>query len=233
MERLTFKIGDAFPSSDSIAVWVMNLSIALGDLRIVADYAVRDEQPDHERIYFIRIMTSHLREIAKLLDLDYDEREDVRDFVAKLPESGQKARTDAVALLHSTFRLRPDVVVWEDIKRLRDDTFHYARDTQAQVRLSAAMEVVASRQGHYTLTKDGRLRAEYADLVTANRMHPFEQEKFEDVELPITKELHDTIIDFNGHVASFIASAEATYLFDVMAPGVVRREEVEDGDADA
>lgn len=140
MERLTFKMADAFSPDDPIAVWVMNLSIAL---RIVAEYTTRKEQPEHERIYFVRIFSSHLREIAKLLVHDFNKRQDVRDFVACLPQEAQDARDEADELLHSTFPLRPDVVVWEDLKRLRDDTFHYVSDKSSQDRLVDAMRTVA------------------------------------------------------------------------------------------
>jgi hypothetical protein len=99
MERLTFKMREAFSPDDPIAVWVMNLSIALGDLRIVAGYATRNEQPEHERIYFVRIFSSHLREISKLLVLDFRQRPDVRDFVAGLPHEAQDARDAADKLL--------------------------------------------------------------------------------------------------------------------------------------
>src|SRR4051812_14475719 len=118
-------MSDAFPPDDPIAVWVMNLSIALGDLRVVAKYATREDQPEYERIYFVRIFASRLREIAKLLVRDFNKRQDVKDFVAAMPQEAQDARDKSDDLLHSTFGLRPTVVVWEDLKRLRDDTFHY------------------------------------------------------------------------------------------------------------
>jgi hypothetical protein len=54
-------------------------------------------------------------------------------------------------------------------------------------------------------------------------MHPFPQEHENDEELPITRELHETIITLNGHVAKFLAAAEAHYLLDVLEPGVVTR----------
>jgi hypothetical protein len=128
--------------------------------------------------------------------------------------------------LHSTFALRPDVVVWEDLKRLRDDTFHYVSDKRSEARLTAAMTTVAGMRGgemeaSYVLDDTGRLRAHFADLVVANRMHPFPQEHEDDVELPVTRELHETIITLNEHVASFLAAAEAHYLRDVLHPGVV------------
>ncbi|UUY01729.1 hypothetical protein LRS13_13455 [Svornostia abyssi] len=226
MERLTFKMREAFPPDDPIAGWVMNLSIALGDLRIVAKYATREEQLAHERIYFVRIFASHLREISKLLVLDYNKRQDVRDFVAGMPQAAQDARDEADRLLHAAFGLRPDVVVWEDVKRLRDDTFHYVSDRDSQARLVEAMRTVADMRGgemesSYVLDDNGWLRAEYADLVAANRMHPFPQEHEDDTELPVTLELHEAIIKLNGYVATFIQAAEAHYLLDVLPAGVV------------
>jgi hypothetical protein len=226
METLSFKMADAFSPDDPIAVWVMNLSIALGDLRIVATYATREEQPEYERIYFVRIFSSHLREISKLLVLDFNKRQDIRDFVAGLPQEAQDARDETDTLLHSTFALRPDVVVWEDLKRLRDDTFHYVSDQPSQARLVDAMRTVAGMrdgkmESSYVLDDEGWLRAEYADLVVANRMHPFPQEHEDDTELPVTSELHETIVKLNGLIARFLAAAESHYLLNVVEPGVV------------
>lgn len=219
MKRLKLRMADAFPADDPIARWVMNLSVALGDLRIASKYATREEQPDHERIYFVRIFSSHLREISKLLVLNYREREDVRQFVATLPQEGQEARDEVERKLHSTHALRPDAVMWRDLKRIRDDTFHYASDSDSQERLHGAMHVVADIEGIYVEDDEGDLRAEYADLVTANRMHPFD----EDESLPMTREMQDAIINLVGPVATFIAHAEATYLLSRLPEGVVTR----------
>jgi hypothetical protein len=136
---------------------------------------VRDEQADYERIYFVRVVASHLREIAKLVVLDHRERSDVREFVRSLPADGRQARAEAERLLHATLSLRTDTQLWEDMKRIRDDTFHYARDEASQGRLQAAMRAVAGMRGAYVLDERGWLRADYADLVASNRMHPFEE----------------------------------------------------------
>lgn len=201
-------MGDAFPANDPIARWVMNLSIALGDLRIVAKYATREEQPDHERIYFVRIFASHLREVSKLLVLNYRDRADVREFVASLPQAAQDARDEAERMLNGAHTLRPNAVLWEDMKRVRDDTFHYASDEASQERLRGALKAVENMDGVYVLDDEGWLRADFADLVTANRMHPFE----EDDSLPVTRELHEAIVALNGPVAKFISHAEHSYL---------------------
>lgn len=237
MERLKFWMHEVFPPDDAIARWIMNLSMALGDLRIVAKYATRGEQPDYERIYFVRVFASHLREISKLLVDDYKTREDVREFVATLPQAGQDARAEVDRMLHvHPFKLRPDVILWQDLKRVRDDTFHYASNKDkdmSQERLRAAMVAVSTpyeqadgqtrpgMEGVYVLDDEGWLRADYADLVTANRMHPFR----EDESLLVTGEMHDVIIALNGEVATFIAHAEASYLLERIPAGVVTYED--------
>src|SRR3954466_7735677 len=65
--RLEFRIGEAFPDRDGMARYVMRVSMALGDLRVAGEYAVRDDQPDYERLYFIRLFASHMREAVLLL----------------------------------------------------------------------------------------------------------------------------------------------------------------------
>lgn len=227
MERLTFKMREAFSPDDPIAVWVMNLSIALNDLRVVAKYVARAEQPDHERTYFVRIFSSHLREIGKLLVSDYDGRQDVRDFVAGMSKEAQEARDDADALLHGTFPSRPDVVVWRDLKRLRDETFHYANDPRSRERLVEAMRTVAGMfdgemESAYTRDDRGWTRADYADEVLVNRMHPFPQEHEDGPGFPISHELNETIVKLSRSVTTFIHAAEVHYLIEVLPAGVVR-----------
>lgn len=223
-------MAEAFPHDEPIAVWVMNLSISLGDLRIVAKFLARAEQPKHERIYFVRLFASHLREICKLLVLDYEQRQDVRQFVASLPQEAREARECAELLLCAGFPSRSDIEIWRDLKRLRDDTFHYARDAASQDRLVAAMRTVSEMkngqlESTYTIG-DNHMRADYADLVVANRMHPFPEEHEDDTDLLITRELHEAVLDLNGHVANFIAAVEGHYLLHVLDTDAVKRETV-------
>jgi len=157
MKRLRFHMAEAFPPSDPVALWVMNLSIALGDLRIVAIYATRDEQPDAERLYFVRLFASHLREIAKLVAEDH-KNEEVRAFVAALPQPGQDARVEVDRMLHThPYKHRPDVILWRDLKRVRDDTFHYASDDASHERLRTAMNAVTDLESGHLLDDNEEL----------------------------------------------------------------------------
>lgn len=75
------------------------LSIALGDLRIVGKYVPRDDQHDHERIYFVRIMASHLREIVKVIDIHADKTKIVglRGVAARERPRGPRSQRDKLA----------------------------------------------------------------------------------------------------------------------------------------
>jgi hypothetical protein len=66
--QLEFNIGEASSDRDEVARYVMRLSMALGDLRVAGEYAVREDQPDHERLYFVRLFASHMREAVLVLD---------------------------------------------------------------------------------------------------------------------------------------------------------------------
>ena len=153
MRRVRFRMGDVFPPEDPLAGWVMHLSIALGDLRIVADHL--DSQSNAERLYFGRVFASHLREAVKLVTLGYDACRDVRDFVATLPEAGRDARAQAARMAHDCpFTHRPDVILWKDLKRVRDATFHYASDAASQESLRRTLAHVADEEGVYLIDDD-------------------------------------------------------------------------------
>jgi hypothetical protein len=170
----------------------------------------------------VRILASHVREVAKLLVLDYQDREDVQDFISTLSNEAREARDEVERLLEETHLLRPEDKLWLDMKRVRDDTFHYARDRASQDRLTRALDAVQDMEGVYVLGENGQmLRADYADLVVANRMHPFE----EDESLPVTDEMHRAIVRVHGHVATFITEAEQRYLLGRLPEGTVQYEE--------
>src|SRR3954470_20327878 len=113
--RFEFKIGDAFPDRDPIARYVMRLSTALGDLRIAGEYAVRADQPEHERLYFIRLFSAHMREAVLLLDPSSGVVPTLEAFIAALPadardlhaERLRKSHARVLALLRRQFTERP------------------------------------------------------------------------------------------------------------------------------
>src|SRR4051794_26602642 len=123
-------MGDGFPGDPSLEVWVMTLSTALGDLRIVGNYVGRPDQPKHERLYFVRLLASHLREAVKVIDQDAD-KPHLGQFIAKLPEEAHEARNSIATALQTKLREGDDRTLLDDLKRLRNDTFHYAGDSDS------------------------------------------------------------------------------------------------------
>lgn len=115
----SFRIGDVFPAGDIHARYVMRLSMALGDLRIAAQYATRDRQRNAERLYFIRLTASHLRELVMLLDPPNPQVvPKVDEFVLALPRGTKPTRSEiravhrrAIKQLAAVMRGRPDITV--------------------------------------------------------------------------------------------------------------------------
>ena len=214
-------MGRAFPADDDIAIWIASLSMALNDIRTAAEYAVRSEQPEHERLYFVRTLASHIREAVKIVILEQDQRQDVRDFIKGMPKEGQVALQEIRRRIDARFQLRPAMSLFDDIKRLRDDTFHYVRDAASVERMRGAASRAAAEQGSYLVT-DRALRAEYADLLRVYMAHPFEGS--EDEKQAQAREMHEAIVELIGPLSTFLHAAEAHWLGE-RPPGVARWEE--------
>jgi hypothetical protein len=218
-ERITFVIGEAFPESDPVAAWIASLSRALNDIRTASSYAVRPKQPAHERLYFVRVLASHIREAVKFIAREHDDRPEVQRFVAGMPQAGRDALDEIKRRIDAKFTQRSTTSLFDDIKRLRDDTFHYGsvRDADSIKRMRAAMNVVADEQGVYSLA-DKDHRAEYADNITAALTHPFEGTDEE--KIAQAHEMHKEIIQLIGPLSTFLQSAEAHWL-NQLPDGVV------------
>ena len=89
MAELRFRVGAIFPADNPTARYVMAVSIVLGDLRTAAAQAAREDVADHERLYFRRLLDLHVREGLGLAVTEHRERDDVRRFVAILPDEAQ------------------------------------------------------------------------------------------------------------------------------------------------
>src|SRR5215208_672628 len=157
-----FTLGDVFPANDRMAAYVMRLSMALGDLTIVADYAVRQRQPEGERLYFIRLFALHMREVANLVD-PQDRRviPTVDEFLASLPRGTKPSRTEIRRYHRQVMRRlakpmkgrdkieikrrgRPSVwrvpTLRDELRRIRDDFAHYGHNAAGADNVIAAMK---------------------------------------------------------------------------------------------
>ncbi len=215
-QEILFNIGGAFPADDEVARYVASLSMALNDMRVAAEFAVRGEQPYHERLYFVRLLASHMREALKLVALIPDERDPIGAFVAELPASGSEARADVVRRIEDELQHRGETL-FSEMKRIRDDTFHYARDEPSQKRLTTAMELAAHEDGRYLISENW-LRAEYADVIATRLVHSFSGD--EEQLRKFGHELHRAIVDLVGPLSKFILIAERHYLRS-MPPGTI------------
>ena len=149
MAELRFRVGAIFPADNPTARYVMAISIVLGDLRTAATQAAREDVAEHERLYFRRLLALHVREGLCLAVTEYRERDDVRRFVAILPDEAQAARSE---LEHA------------DLTAPETGSFSCSRLTGDGGRLAAAMERLTEVESGLSLADEGR-RADYADLV--------------------------------------------------------------------
>jgi hypothetical protein len=196
---------DVFPAHYPLARFVVACSIALGDLRVAVEYAVRDEQPVHERIYFVRLLIAHMRETVKLIALEHDKREDVQDFVKTLPTEAQ----DALEEIAKEADPDREGSLFADLKRVRDDAFHYPREGEDEGRLKDTLREVSNFEGVYRLDGDC-MRADYADLVVVNAMHP--QHEDEDETLKLARDLPQRMVDLTTPVSTFLLYVAGAWL---------------------
>jgi hypothetical protein len=213
-DRLEFCIGEVFPANDELAQWVMSLSIALGDLRVAAVYAVREEQPEYERNYFVRMLVSHMRELVKVLVVAVEKREVLRDFVDRLPPKIRAHYDDMQRLIAQPMALRPETTLFDELKRIRDTTWHYPVSKEFVEQLRDAMRRAAASgdRGIYVFPEGTELgyRAEYADLVAHFLAYPLDGTD-EEVRAQF-RELHERLIELLGPLAKFLQGVEGEYL---------------------
>jgi hypothetical protein len=216
-----FRLGDVFPPDDRMGRYVMRLSLALGDLRIAGDYAVRNRQRYAERLYFVRLTASHLRELVVLLDPPNRRIvPDVEEFLALLPPGTKPPRRDiraahnnALRQLVSVMRGRPNITVGgnsrpptlrDDLKELRNRFFHYGHDQSGDDALRHAMMAVDKKRSSYVV-RTTSLRARYADLVATLLVHPFDER--------LAPDMHGRIVDLIEPVATYVQMVEAAWLY--------------------
>jgi hypothetical protein len=116
---LRFRIGDAFPADDYLAVWAAEVGMIFNDLLLVPRLSVAPEASNLQRAYFVRLTAAHLWEAAKFLSETCLEPP-VQSLLARMP-------TDRRADLHT------HLVVYElayhplhrRVRRARNLLFHY------------------------------------------------------------------------------------------------------------
>ena len=154
-----FTVGEVFPASDPLAVWICTLSIALNDL-IHSHKKVEGAQPGWERMYEWRVAVSHYGEAC----LHLERGQQMPDVVAFV-ESDPKLRALHQEALQKYESLRCIV------HRVRNEAeFHYAYGSGVSAVVSA-LELQRDDEGSFGSTtgepKLGALRMYFADEVAA------------------------------------------------------------------
>jgi hypothetical protein len=205
--------------------------MALTDLRIAADL-LGGEIENYQRVYFVRLMASHMHEALSLIEPPASTRQRRRSALPPLEEFlshyGERHHDlqDVVrqAQREVTERLAQPLVCRiapigfrSELSRIRNQFFHYGWEKRDDRRLRAAMEAAAGLQGEY-LTGTDYMRARFADEITGQMLHPYMSYGFFDEEA--TRELHTSILELIGPIARFGQAAEALH-FHSREPGVV------------
>jgi hypothetical protein len=158
MAELRFRVGAIFPADNPTARWVMAVSIVLGDIRTAAAHAAREGAADHERLYFGRLLDLHVREGLWLAVVEHRDRDDVRRFVAILPDEARAARDRLEAIVAD------ESGPYADLAGSGGETFRCSRTIGEVGHLREALDELAEVESGYRLEGDEK-RAGYADLV--------------------------------------------------------------------
>jgi hypothetical protein len=173
---LRFRIGDAFPSDESLARWLTACCMAANDLVYLNQQLFPrlqgDDAPAFENLYLSRLVASHLYEVAKfLIQAERRYGADLQPFLDRLPAS---ARSDYEAV--KAIGPGGQNPLAEPLERLRNHFFHYAElipQAPQYEQLARALDAHASstsaiRWGDHLID----FRADFADDIAAELSFP-------------------------------------------------------------
>jgi hypothetical protein len=224
--RYSFRHGSVHDPEDKNARYVMRLSLALGDLRIISHYATRNRQSNAERLYFVRLLASHLREVILIMDPPNPVVvPTIEEFLAALPRGTKPSRAEMRKSHRKALRLvdknmakgRPAITtpqgrtrppkLRDDLKELRNRFFHYGHDESGDKALKAAMTSLAGEATGYVI-REKTMRALYADDVGTMLVHPFPKKHGEKFAL----DMHGRLVELIEPVSLFIHQVEAAWV---------------------
>src|SRR4051812_40280120 len=89
MRRYEFTIGDVFPADDPVARWLVTISVGMNEV-VLANTKFEAGEQDFENLYFFRLASTHLWELAKFISQTYTAWEEVGAFVDGLSEAARE-----------------------------------------------------------------------------------------------------------------------------------------------
>lgn len=185
--RYSFKIGEAFPADDHVAVFLTAVATGLNDLVMTSKMLVGGDEhapfqrtiSDVEHLYVLRLSIAQLYELRETIKAA-KKRSAVRSFLDCLPKS-------AMERLAVLLELSPAGDRWieDEIKYLRNQTFHYGLRPWEPTEW--ALGVVADDEGDIVVESDrlAGLRMRFADQVATQhflRGMPEQEPTSDDVE---------------------------------------------------
>lgn len=114
-------VGKIFSDREPVFIrWVVSLAMAANDLSFLANN-IKSAQVDHEKFYFFRLASAHLREIAKVIG---ESRQDeiIATYISKLDN---EAKTTYKKIEKRLGSYDNQSLVKNILKVPRDEIFHY------------------------------------------------------------------------------------------------------------
>jgi hypothetical protein len=118
IRELRFRVGDALPADNPLARFILVVSMGLND-NSFSNTRFVDGTEDYELLYFFRLASGHLHELANRLRVAHEEWPEVQEFVAGLD---QQFRDDFARIVQLADEKN---ATGEKLTRIRNEFFHY------------------------------------------------------------------------------------------------------------
>lgn len=200
-------MGEVFPADDPVARWLVTMSVGLNDV-VFANRLVVNAKKDYENLYFFRLASAHLWELAKLITESHAAWGEIQEFVKGLPEAARN-HFESIQQIATTGDV---ATVGTELVQVRDLFAHYQEmDEQARKKprdpIYRAIEGLADAEIELEVAEEvGDLRLEYADEViskTVLRLIPDEDAQ---------KRFLESLAEGIGHIAQFVQIALNTWI---------------------
>jgi hypothetical protein len=203
-----FRIGDALPSDDPVARFVVAVAAALNDNILAHTLFVEADERDGHIVYFFGLVSSHLYEAAETFLRAYREWPEVQTFVASLDQERRDefARITELATLNAPWP-------GQRLKEIRNAFFHYVKLDRAaydagRLPLALGLQAAADHNSSLVIESDATLsgiRAKFADEVVVSAMtHDYGDDEF--------SRLAATLADYQLDLNRFGQAAVGRYI---------------------
>lgn len=202
-----FTMGEVFPPDDPVARWLVTMSVGLNDV-VFANRNFEKAEKGYENVYFFRLASAHLWELAKFINESHAAWKEVQEFVSGLSNEAQH-QLDAIKEIATTGTV---ATVGTALVQIRDLFAHYqemdpqARDTPRDP-ITKAMKALAEVEANVEVEEVVRdLRLAFADDVIDKAIIGLLPD--EEIQRQVLGALGEAL----GHVVRFIQMALNAWL---------------------